>query len=48
MWRLQLDERRDGSAPPAVGEAAPAEPGEPHDLNPAPAAAAAAALRSAS
>ncbi|HEX6137320.1 MAG TPA: ABC transporter ATP-binding protein/permease [Casimicrobiaceae bacterium] len=48
MWRLQLDERRDASAPPDAGEAAPMEPGEPHDLNPAPAAAAAAALRSAS
>ena len=47
MWRLQQDERRDGSAPPATGDARPAGESAAHELNPATAAAAAAALRSA-
>ncbi|MDQ2918246.1 MAG: ABC transporter ATP-binding protein/permease [Pseudomonadota bacterium] len=48
MWRLQQDERRDASVPPDAGDSRPPEPVEPHELNPAPAAAAAATLRSVS
>ena len=48
MWRLQQDERRDASVPPDAGDSRPSEPVEPHELNPAPAAAAAATLRSVS
>jgi ATP-binding cassette, subfamily B, heavy metal transporter len=48
MWRLQQDERRDASSPPGLGNAEPPAPSAPHELNPASAAAAAAALRSVS
>jgi ATP-binding cassette subfamily B protein len=49
MWRLQQDERREASPRPADGaEDASVGPAEPLDVNPAPAAAAAATLRSAS
>jgi ATP-binding cassette, subfamily B, heavy metal transporter len=49
MWRLQQDERRESSPPAAEGaEAATVGPAEPLDVNPAPAAAAVATLRSAS
>jgi ATP-binding cassette subfamily B protein len=49
MWRLQQDERREASPQPADGaEEATVGPAEPLDVNPAPAAAAAATLRSAS
>jgi len=49
MWRLQQDERREASPPPAdSAEEATVGPAEPLDVNPAPAAAAAATLRSAS
>ena len=50
MWRLQQDERRDERASPHPdgGEMAPAPPAEPLDVNPAPAAVAAATLRSSS
>jgi ATP-binding cassette subfamily B protein len=49
MWRLQQDERRVSSAPrEADDDVAPADPGEPHEMHPAPAAAAAATLRGAS
>ena len=49
MWRLQQDERRESSPQAAEGaEAATVGPAEPLDVNPAPAAAAAATLRSAS
>jgi ABC-type transport system involved in Fe-S cluster assembly fused permease/ATPase subunit len=47
MWRLQQDERRESSPQASPGEAAAAESGQLHELNPAPAAAAAATLRSA-
>jgi len=48
MWRLQQDERREGPSPQASGQpAAPDSPG-PHEIDAAPAAAAAATLRSAS
>jgi len=49
MWRLQQDERREASPQPAdSAEEATVGPAEPLDVNPAPAAAAAATLRSAS
>src|SRR5690242_8520711 len=49
MWRLQQDERREASPQPADSpEEATVGPAEPLDVNPAPAAAAAATLRSAS
>jgi len=52
MWRLQQHERRDGEMRPEPGEpgdaGAPDEPSGAHEHNPAPAAAAAATLRSAS
>ncbi len=48
MWRLQQDERPEAFAPPDDGDFRPSEPVAPTDLNPAPAAAAAATLRSVS
>ena len=48
MWRLQQDERREAAAVPEGAESPIPEPSEPHDVNPASVAAAAAALRSAS
>jgi ATP-binding cassette subfamily B protein len=49
MWRLQQDERRDSALRAAAdAEAASPDEAEPLDVNPAPAAAAAATLRSAS
>jgi ATP-binding cassette, subfamily B, heavy metal transporter len=48
MWRLQQDERRSPSAPPELGARDAVEPAELPELNEAPAAAAAATLRSAS
>jgi ATP-binding cassette, subfamily B, heavy metal transporter len=49
MWRLQQHERRDGEMRPEPGDAGPPdEPSGVHEHNPAPAAAAAATLRSAS
>ncbi|HSC23845.1 MAG TPA: ATP-binding cassette domain-containing protein, partial [Casimicrobiaceae bacterium] len=48
MWRLQQDERRDEAGSPAGAGGTADRPGsEPHELNPATAAAAAATLRSA-
>ena len=47
MWRLQQDEQREGSAPPkGSAETRVLEPADVVDMNPAPAAAAAATLRS--
>ena len=49
MWRLQQHERRDDGTPAEAGGAGlPSEPADVHEHNPAPAAAAAATLRSAS
>ena len=48
MWRLQQDERRSSSDPSRLANPPAPEPGELPDLNEAPAAAAAATLRSAS
>ena len=48
MWRLQQDERRDGSSPAGPGGDLAVVPPPPQELNPATAAAAAATLRSTS
>jgi hypothetical protein len=49
MWRLQQHERRDQETPPEADAAGlPGDPVAVHEHNPAPAAAAAATLRSAS